>query len=90
MKALTNFSLLFFILLFTSKVNAQLIQVPLDYKKEQSKLIIEGKVIEQKSFEADDGEIYTENIIEIFSIIKGELNNPYLSIITMGGRTDRY
>lgn len=90
MKALTNFTLLIFILLFASKVNAQLIQVPLDYKKEQSKLIIEGKVIEQHSFEADDGEIYTENIIEIFSIIKGELNSPYLSIITMGGRTDRY
>lgn len=89
MNALIKFSFTILLFLSISRANAQLIPISLEQKQEQSEVIIEGQVIEQHAYEASDGEIYTENIIEIFSFIKGNLNTPYLSVITMGGRTDR-
>lgn len=71
-------------------LKAQLIPIPLDHKFEESKVIIEGKVVSVKSYEASDGRIYTENTIEILSFIKGHIGSPYLSVITMGGKTEQY
>lgn len=76
-----------FLMLFLVEVlSAQYIPLSLDYKMENSPLIIEGKVTAQKCFVDDKDEIYTENVIEISKVHKGEFSEKYLSVITMGGK----
>jgi hypothetical protein len=40
---------------------SQLIPIPIEQKVQQSALIVEGRVIGQKSLLADNCEVYTEN-----------------------------
>ncbi len=58
----------------------------------QAPFIFEGKVIEQCTYEEpNSGIIYTNNIMEITKVIKGNLNCGTVSMITEGGEyLDRY
>ncbi len=58
----------------------------------QAPFIFEGKVIEQCTYEEPStGIIYTNNIMEITKVIKGNLDCRTVSMITEGGEyLDRY
>ena len=63
--------------------------VSLSNRVSNSSLIIEGKVISQKSFwNVDRNYIYTSNLISINQVIKGSFVSPYLEVITEGGTVD--
>jgi hypothetical protein len=66
----------------------QLYEVSLDEKIEKSTLIIEGKVIESQCYRADNGNIYTANKVQLFSVLKGDYRENYLTITTWGGEID--
>ena len=73
------------ILMISGTLSAQYVPLTLDYKMENSTLIVEGKVISQKFFTDENDEIFTESIIEVSKIHKGEFVEPELSVITLGG-----
>ena len=73
-----------FLLFCINLMQAQYIPINMEYKVENSSLIIEGEVISQNSYLGSDNEIYTENIISIKNVFKGELNTNLVAIITMG------
>ena len=70
---------------FSNSTKAQLYEIPFNQRLDQSSLIIEGKVIETKSYRGSDGKIYTANKVQAFSVLKGNLQNPKITIITLGG-----
>lgn len=57
---------------FTSTASAQLYEVSLDEKIQQSSLIVEGRVSERESYRASDGRIYTANKIDVATLLKGD------------------
>lgn len=66
--------------------NPHLIPIPLEERIAQSPLIVEGEVISQKSFwDANRENIYTSNIIKVYKVFKGELQEQTLEVITEGG-----
>ncbi|MFK7947625.1 MAG: T9SS type A sorting domain-containing protein [Saprospiraceae bacterium] len=70
---------------------AQLYEISLDQKLQNSTLIIEGKVIKSEAFRGNDEHIYTAHDIEAFSILKGnlqDLQDQKITIITYGGTLD--
>ncbi|HRE52392.1 MAG TPA: T9SS type A sorting domain-containing protein [Flavitalea sp.] len=69
-----------------------LYKVSLEEKISQSSLIIEGKVVSQKSFWNDrQTMIYTSNQVEVYKIFKGALQQQFVEIVTVGGLVgDRY
>lgn len=72
-------------------VTAQLYEVSLDQKLQNSTLIIEGEVIESEAFRGHDGHIYTAHDIQAFSILKGslqDLQDQKITVITYGGTLD--
>lgn len=73
------------IITFSNSTHAQLYEISFDQRLDQSSLIVEGKVIETKSYRGNDGKIYTANKIQVFSVLKGNLQNPKITIITLGG-----
>ena len=74
---------LFFISLFLSfSINGQ---STFEQLSEQSTKVIEGKVIQQISFKsAENGYIYTRNIIEVLKVFKGTQDSK-IEIISLGG-----
>jgi len=63
--------------------------VSLPAKINNSSLIIEGKVISQKSFwNAERNYIRTSNVISVTQVIKGEPNSAFVEVITEGGEVD--
>lgn len=77
-------AILFFIL---NQLNAQgLYPVSTQEKVNNSSLIIEGKVISQKSFwNTTHTMIYTSNEIEIYKIFKGTVSRDTIEVLTQGG-----
>ena len=86
-----KFTLLLFIVLFISR-NSQaqpLYKVNLDEKVQRSSLILEGKVIDQKSFwNAQHTMIFTSNIVEIYKIFKGAVSENTVEVMTQGGSVE--
>ena len=82
------FSILFFFIGFpvqTLIAQGALDEISVENQIENSKLIIEGKVIAKESFWNDDyTNIFTKNTIEVYKIFKGE-NQGQVEIITKGG-----
>ena len=63
-----------------------LYQVSLEEKISQSSLIVEGKVVAQKSFWNDQRTmIYTSNQVEVYKVFKGETQKQFVEVITVGG-----
>jgi Secretion system C-terminal sorting domain len=54
----------------------------------KSEYIFEGEVIEKCTYVGNDGIFYTNNIVQIFKIGKGNLNCGTISILTLGGQID--
>lgn len=84
---------LFIALIFIAYNNAfgqcSLYPVSMTSKVNNSSLIIEGKVVSQKSFwNSSKNYIYTSNLISVNQIIKGSINTSYVEIITEGGQVD--
>lgn len=73
------------LILCVNVATAQLYEISLDQRLDQSSLIVEGKVTEIKSYRGNDGKIYTANEIEVFNIFKGNLQSSKITIITLGG-----
>ena len=72
-------------------VTAQLYEISLDQKLQNSTLIIEGKVVKSEAFRGYDGHIYTAHDIQAFSILKGglqDLQDQKITVITYGGTLD--
>lgn len=66
-----------------------LVEVPLQKRVNSSDLIIEGRVVDKKSFwNTDHTMIYTSNRIEILKIFKGNTSLSYIDILTEGGTVD--
>jgi uncharacterized membrane protein len=81
----------FLLVLCVNVVTAQLYEVSLDQKLQESTLIIEGKVIKSKAFRGHDGHIYTAHDIQAFSVLKGslqDLQDQKITVITYGGTLD--
>ncbi len=63
--------------------------VSLASKINNSSLIVEGKVISQKSYwNAERNYIRTSNVINVTQVIKGNLNFSFIEVITEGGEVD--
>ncbi|MBA3681037.1 MAG: T9SS type A sorting domain-containing protein [Bacteroidetes bacterium] len=63
--------------------------VSLASKINNSALIVEGKVISQRSFwNAERNYIRTSNVINVTQVIKGSINFSFIEIITEGGEVD--
>ena len=74
------------LLLLSGNLSAQLFKVELQEKIEQSGLIVEGKVVDKRSFWNDDHSmIYTANKIEIYKVFKGNYNGKTIEVLTQGG-----
>ncbi|WP_303318928.1 T9SS type A sorting domain-containing protein [Flavivirga abyssicola] len=79
--------ILLFCLVFQNTLFAQisLREIPLKQQVKSSSLIIEGKVVSQKSFwDLNSRNIYTSNIVEVYKIFKGN-EVEYIDVITLGG-----
>ncbi|MES2836567.1 MAG: hypothetical protein V4667_03510 [Bacteroidota bacterium] len=75
-----------FLFLFCSNSFAQLVQVSLDQRIANSKVVFEGKVLSSKSFwDEKHTNIYTANVIEVYKVFKGTLTANTVEIITEGG-----
>src|SRR5689334_18686983 len=60
--------------------------VPLFQRVNNSSLMIEGKVISQKSFWNSAGNyIYTSNLIQVNKVLKGEMSAAFVEVMTDGG-----
>ena len=79
-----------FLLTFSLEIFSQsLYKVTSEEKIDKSSLIVEGKVIAQKSFwNAQHSMIYTSNTIEIYKIFKGISAAGSIEILTMGGQVN--
>ena len=81
-------SVLCFSLIFASSMAfAQcLYEVPLAQRIENAGLIIEGKVLNSTSFEAEDGSmIYTSHEVLVQTLLKGQAPEATVTVVTPGG-----
>ena len=70
-----------------SNINAQslLYKIPIEEQIEKSSLIVEGRVVERKSYLSNtNNHIYTVNKIEVFRVFKGE-QQDFVNVVTKGG-----
>jgi hypothetical protein len=86
----TNLTCFLCLLFFALRLPAQnLYRISLDEKVQRSSLIVEGKVISQKSFwNPRHTMIYTSNKVEVFKIFKGSLRDTTIEVLTQGGSVD--
>lgn len=88
-KIYTILILISYVLINSSQAQCSLYPVSLSSRVNNSGLIIEGKVISQKSFwNASRNYIYSSNLIQVNQVLKGSLVSPYIEIITEGGEVD--
>ncbi|WP_203256145.1 T9SS type A sorting domain-containing protein [Hyunsoonleella ulvae] len=65
---------------------SMMIEASLDKQVRNSDLIIEGKVISQKSYWNENRTyIYTSNIVEVYKVFKGKSTTDTIEVITSGG-----
>jgi IPT/TIG domain len=77
----------FFACCIVTAAYGQLYPVSLNDRIDQSTLIIEGKVIEKRSYTTDKGDIFTANKIKIMSVLKGIITEKELTVTTYGGES---
>lgn len=70
----------------TASVSGQLYKVELKEKIAKAGLIVEGEVVEKTSFWNEERTmIYTSNIVRIYKIFKGDINEKTIEVLTQGG-----
>lgn len=72
----------------TAIADNRLHMVPISLEERASKanLIVEGEVVSQRSFwNEEHTNIYTSNIIKVYKVFKGEVQQEQLELITQGG-----
>jgi hypothetical protein len=84
----TTILMLIGILTANFSANAQLYEVGLDEKIQQSSLIVEGRVVAQESYKTPDGEAYTANKVAVSALLKGKLKENFVTVTTWGGVTE--
>jgi len=88
-KKLNMNKILFFFIALTfisADISAQLQQVTLEQRVENSSLVFEGKVLNKSSFwDTDRRHIYTSNLVSVYKVFKGELSHSVVEVITIGG-----
>ncbi len=73
----------------TRSYSQSLYRVSEDEKTSNATLIVEGKVIDQKSFwNRQHSMIYTSNAVEVYKIFKGSTLKDTIEIVTQGGSID--
>lgn len=72
-------------LLAGQSANAQLTEVPWSLKMEETKLAVEGEVIESECFHTEKGDIYTAHTVEVYRSFKSDLALDKVYIVTRGG-----
>lgn len=80
--------LLMGIFAFMHTANAQLYEIGLDEKIQQSSLIVEGRVVAQESYRTPEGEVYTANKVAVSAVLKGKLKENFVTVTTWGGETE--
>ncbi len=89
-----NFLLSFFALvLLNHNASSQCSMVPvsLNSRVSNSSLIVEGTVINKRSFwNAEHNYIYTSNLLEVYKVFKGSAVSYQLEVITEGGQIDLF
>ena len=79
----------FLFLLLAPQAKAQLYEVPIEEKINNSTLVIEGKVIESQSYFGRAGEIYTAHKVDVNKTLKGSTPpNGSVTITTKGGQVE--
>jgi|GEM_PF-3254959 len=69
--------------------NCLLMPKTIDNRVEDNSIIVEGQVINQESYwDADHLRIYTSNIVLIYKVFQGEINEEEIVVITEGGMVD--
>ncbi len=78
------------LLAISSTLHAQIQKNSIQFRTDHSDIVIEGKVIECRSFwNEDHTQILTSNLIEVFKVFKGKSPNfGTIEIITLGGIVD--
>src|SRR5688572_8779958 len=65
--------------------------VSTDEKVNRSSLILEGKVISQRSaWNSRHTMIYTTSTVEVYKLFKGNLEKNLVEVVTLGGAVDGY
>lgn len=68
---------------------SQLYRVENTEKEQHSTLVVEGKVVEQRSFWNEKRSmIFTANRIKVYKLFKGELSSDHIEVLTQGGTVD--
>ena len=66
--------------------NLHMVPVSLEERISASEMVVEGEVISKRSFwDARHENIYTSNIIKVYKVFKGTLQQQEIEIITEGG-----
>jgi hypothetical protein len=78
------------LLVFGFSLNAQKPSNPIRFRTEHSDLVVEGKVIDCRSFwNENHTQILTSNLVEVFKVFKGkDFNKETIEIITLGGMVE--
>lgn len=90
MKKIYN-SILLLMIVTASQLIGQCMLTPisLNQRVNACQYIIEGKVVNQKSFwNNKQNYIYTSNLIQVNQTIKGSINSAFIEVITEGGEID--
>lgn len=59
---------------------------PLSERVSESAIIVEASVLKQEAFYGDAyGLIYTNNLLEIYKVFKGQVTSQFIEVVTMGG-----
>ena len=62
---------------------------PLEQRLDESYMVVEGKVLKKESFQGERL-IYTDNLIEVYKIFKGDAHVEQITAVTTGGQVGDY
>jgi hypothetical protein len=71
---------------FAQEEDTHMLPISLEERVQQASLIVEGEVISKKSFwDVNKQNIYTSNVLKVYKVFKGNLQEQRLEVITDGG-----
>jgi hypothetical protein len=76
---ISKFVLFTMLIMVTQPTFAQLYEVPLDQRIDQSEVIVEGEVISSKEFRGSDDNIYTSHRVAVSCIFRSKVYHLFRS-----------